>query len=69
MYDSHVEGKKNRQRQKAAFRALGDPVSPPGSEDNITPPEQWKSKIQWSDSEDDVGASPPGWEGAQWEDE
>ena len=69
MYDAHVEGKKNRQRQKKALSSLGATVSPPGSENNITPPEQWKSKIQWSDSEDDVGASPPGWEGAQWDDE
>ena len=66
MYDSHVAHKKDRQRQKATFSSLGDTVSPPGSEDNITPPEVWKSKIQWSDSEDDDGASPPGWEGAQW---
>ena len=66
-YNAHVEAKQNKQRQKTMLRALNAPMSPPGSEDNITPPGEWKSKIQWSDSEDDGGATPPSWHGAQWD--
>ena len=66
MYEAHVESKMNRQRQKHMLRALNAPVSPPGSDDNITPPGEWKSKIQWSDSEDEGGTTPPSWAGAQW---
>ena len=49
------------------LKALKAPVSPDGSENDITPPEQWKSKIQWSDDEEEDGGSPPGWLGAQWD--
>ena len=66
MYDAHVEANKNKQRQKAMLIALNAPVSPAGFENSITPPEKWKSHIQWSDSEDDDGSTPPGWDGAQW---
>ena len=67
MYKAHVEGKKARQRQKTMMKALNAPVSPDGSEHDITPPEQWKSHVQWSDDEEEAGGTPPSWAGAFWD--
>ena len=66
MYKAHVEGKKARQRQKTMLKALNAPVSPDGSENSITPPDQWKSQVQWSDDDEDAG-TPPSWAGASWD--
>ncbi|KAK1644212.1 hypothetical protein QYE76_062017 [Lolium multiflorum] len=53
MYQAHHDNKKIRQRQKAMMKHMGIPVSE-GSEDNITPPGEWKSKYTWSSSEDSI---------------
>jgi hypothetical protein len=53
MYQAHHDNKKIRQCQKAMMRHMGLPVSE-GSEDNITPPGEWKSKHTWSSSEDSI---------------
>ncbi|KAK1663542.1 hypothetical protein QYE76_051701 [Lolium multiflorum] len=53
MYKAHINNKKIRQRQKAMMIHLGIPVSD-GSENNITPPGEWKSKNTWSSSEDSI---------------
>ena len=51
MYEAHVYHKKAAARQKAMMRAMNMPVSP-GSEGEITPPEEWKSKHgYWSDND------------------
>ncbi|KAK1661718.1 hypothetical protein QYE76_049877, partial [Lolium multiflorum] len=42
-YQQHVEAKKSRVRQKSIMRALEVKVSPPGSEENITPEAEWVS--------------------------
>nr|XP_051202596.1 uncharacterized protein LOC127316226 [Lolium perenne] len=44
------------------------PVSE-GSEDNITPPGEWKSKLVWSSSEDSIPEPPHGKGNAQEEDD
>jgi hypothetical protein len=54
MYKEHEGAKKDRQRQKQIMRKLELPVSD-GSEDEITPEEDWISKQQWSTSEDEAG--------------
>ena len=69
LYDDHVARKLDRQRQKKALGSLGATVSPPGSEEKITPPHRWKSPIQWSDDEEEGGPSHAGWAGAQWDDD
>ncbi|KAK1679732.1 hypothetical protein QYE76_040580, partial [Lolium multiflorum] len=43
-YQQHVEAKKSRLRQKSIMRALEVEVSPPGSEENITPEAEWVSQ-------------------------
>ncbi|KAK1646045.1 hypothetical protein QYE76_063850 [Lolium multiflorum] len=43
-YQQHVEAKKSRVRQKSIMRALEVEVSPPGSEENITPEVEWVSR-------------------------
>lgn len=53
MYDAHMQTKKIRQRQKAMMVHMNIPVSD-GSEDIITPLEEWKSKHKWTSSEDSV---------------
>ncbi|KAK1680363.1 hypothetical protein QYE76_041211 [Lolium multiflorum] len=73
MYQAHHDNKKIRQRQKAMMKHMGIPVSE-GSEDNITPPGEWKSKLTWSSSEDSipermVRPSPPPHGKGQVEDE
>ncbi|KAK1667726.1 hypothetical protein QYE76_055885 [Lolium multiflorum] len=40
----HAEAKKSRVRQKSIMRALAVEVSPPGSEENITPEAEWISQ-------------------------
>ena len=51
MYDTHVQEKKARLRQKQIMRAMQLPVSD-GSEANITPKAQWISEHgTWSDGE------------------
>ncbi|KAK1606335.1 hypothetical protein QYE76_030008 [Lolium multiflorum] len=73
MYQAHHNKKKIHQRQKAMMKHMGLPVSE-GSEDNITPPGEWKSKYTWSSSEDSiperiVRPSPPPHGKGQVEDE
>ncbi|KAK1665502.1 hypothetical protein QYE76_053661 [Lolium multiflorum] len=73
MYQAHRDNKKIRQRQKAMMKHMDLPVSE-GSEDNITPPGEWKSKYTWSSSEDSilervVRPSPPPHGKGQVEDE
>ncbi|KAK1680865.1 hypothetical protein QYE76_041713 [Lolium multiflorum] len=53
MYDAHVQNKKIHQRQKAMMVHLNIPISD-GSENIITPPEEWKSKHKWTSSEDSI---------------
>ncbi|KAK1629876.1 hypothetical protein QYE76_004191 [Lolium multiflorum] len=43
-YQQHAEAKKSRVRQKSIMRALAVEVSPPGSEENITPEAEWISQ-------------------------
>ncbi|KAK1647072.1 hypothetical protein QYE76_064877 [Lolium multiflorum] len=43
-YQQHAEAKKSRVRQKSIMRALEVEVSPPGSEENITPEAEWVSQ-------------------------
>ncbi|KAK1667120.1 hypothetical protein QYE76_055279 [Lolium multiflorum] len=43
-YQQHAEAKKSRVRQKSIMRALAVDVSPPGSEENITPEAEWVSQ-------------------------
>ncbi|KAK1680513.1 hypothetical protein QYE76_041361 [Lolium multiflorum] len=43
-YQQHAEAKKSRVRQKSIMRALAVEVSPPGSEENITPEAEWVSQ-------------------------
>ncbi|KAK1649170.1 hypothetical protein QYE76_066975, partial [Lolium multiflorum] len=43
-YQQHSEAKKSRARQKSIMRALNVEVSPPGSEENITPEAEWVSQ-------------------------
>ncbi|KAK1680925.1 hypothetical protein QYE76_041773 [Lolium multiflorum] len=43
-YQQHAEAKKSRVRQKSIMRALEVEVSPPGSEENITPEAEWISQ-------------------------
>ncbi|KAK1615955.1 hypothetical protein QYE76_021472 [Lolium multiflorum] len=43
-YQQHAEAKKSRVRQKSIMRALSVDVSPPGSEENITPEAEWVSQ-------------------------
>jgi hypothetical protein len=43
-YQQHAEAKKSRVRQKSIMRALEVEVSPPGSEENITPEAEWVSR-------------------------
>ncbi|KAK1610252.1 hypothetical protein QYE76_033925 [Lolium multiflorum] len=43
-YQQHVEAKKSRGRQKSIMRALNVDVSPPGSEEKITPEAEWVSQ-------------------------
>jgi hypothetical protein len=59
MYQAHHDNKKIRQRQKAMMRHMQLPVSE-GSEDNITPPGEWKSKLVWSSSEESIPEPPHG---------
>jgi hypothetical protein len=59
MYQAHYDNKKIRQRQKAMMRHMQLPVSE-GSEDNITPPGEWKSKLTWSSSEESIPEPPHG---------
>jgi hypothetical protein len=68
MYQAHHDNKKIRQRQKAMMRHMQLPV-PECSEDNITPPGEWKSKLTWSSSEDSIPEPPHGKGHAQDEDE
>ncbi|KAK1605343.1 hypothetical protein QYE76_029016 [Lolium multiflorum] len=68
MYQAHHDNKKIRQRQKAMMRHMQLPVSE-GSEDNITPPGEWKSKLVWSSSEDSIPEPPHGKSHAQEEDD
>jgi hypothetical protein len=53
MYDTHVQSKKTRQCQKAMMVHMNIPVSN-GSENIITPLEEWKSKHKWTSSEDSI---------------
>jgi len=66
MYEEHVNAKKERQRQKQLMRHFELPVSD-RTEGSITPEEKWRSKIQWSSFEDEVGTStfPGGWVNAK----
>ncbi|KAK1652802.1 hypothetical protein QYE76_070607 [Lolium multiflorum] len=43
-HQQHAEAKKSRVRQKSIMRALAVEVSPPGSEENITPEAEWISQ-------------------------
>ncbi|KAK1667608.1 hypothetical protein QYE76_055767 [Lolium multiflorum] len=43
-YQQHVEAKKSKGRQKSIMRALNVDVSPPGSEESITPEAEWVSQ-------------------------
>ncbi|KAK1628973.1 hypothetical protein QYE76_003288 [Lolium multiflorum] len=43
-YQQHAEAKKSRVRQKSIMRALNVDVSPPGSEESITPEAEWVSQ-------------------------
>ncbi|KAK1630029.1 hypothetical protein QYE76_004344 [Lolium multiflorum] len=43
-YQQHAEAKKSRVRQKSIMRALAVDVSPPGSEESITPEAEWVSQ-------------------------
>ncbi|KAK1668977.1 hypothetical protein QYE76_057136 [Lolium multiflorum] len=43
-YQQHVEAKKSRVRQKSIMRALEVEVSPPGSEEDVTPEAEWVSR-------------------------
>jgi hypothetical protein len=43
-YQQHADAKKSRVRQKSIMRALEVEVSPPGSEENITPEAEWVSQ-------------------------
>ena len=56
LYDAHSNEKKARRRQKAIMRGMNLPVSD-GSEDVITPEEEWLSNLKWSD-EESTGAGP-----------
>jgi hypothetical protein len=53
MYKAHIYNKKIRQRRKAMLIHMGLPVSD-GSENTITPPEEWKSKHKWMSSEESI---------------
>jgi hypothetical protein len=53
MYQAHVDNKKIHQGQKAMMAHMNLPISD-GSENNITPPEEWKSKHTWSSSKDSI---------------
>ena len=58
MYEAHVYHKKAAKRQKDMERKMGMDVSPPGSEENITPKEQWVSQHgYWSDDDAPPGGS------------
>ena len=51
-YEAHVFQKKSTKRQKDMMRSMNLKVSPPGSEENITPEAAWKVKHgYWSDSD------------------
>ncbi|KAK1666498.1 hypothetical protein QYE76_054657 [Lolium multiflorum] len=43
-YQQHSEAKKSRDREKSIMRALNVEVSPPGSEESITPEAEWVSQ-------------------------
>ena len=58
MYEAHYQDKKSRQCQKEIMKALQLPVSD-GSENNITPPEEWKSGIRWSDEDEGTSSYHP----------
>jgi hypothetical protein len=53
MYRQHVKEKEARARQKLMMRHLGIPDVKSGSEDDITPEENWVEKnfesFQWTD--------------------
>jgi len=51
MYEEHVRAKEDRQRQKQFMRHFNLPVSD-GSQDQITPKEEWVSGQRWSSSDD-----------------
>ncbi|KAK1664681.1 hypothetical protein QYE76_052840 [Lolium multiflorum] len=74
MYYEHEQNKKIRQRQKAMMVHMGLTVSD-GSENIITPPEEWKSKHKWTSSENCIPErnwnrpSPPHGQGQDEEDE
>ena len=55
MYEAHVQDKKNCFRQKQIMRKMDIPVFD-GSEENITPKEEWlaQGRVAWSDEEEEV---------------
>ena len=60
MYYEHEQNKKIRQRQKAMMTHMGLEVSD-GSENVITPREEWISKHKWSSSEDSIPEAHEPW--------
>ncbi|KAK1695019.1 hypothetical protein QYE76_011716 [Lolium multiflorum] len=82
-YQQHYEAKKSRIREKSIMRALHLDVSPPNTEENITPEEEWLSRHEIPLPDDGLenqssphtpvytGASsgfPPGWANAdRWD--
>ena len=70
MYLAHVDAKKARQQRKAIMRKLDIPVES-GSENVITPEDNWiSSHTRWTDSDDsNTGASAPAPEHAEEESE
>ena len=58
MYEAHVYHKKAAKRQTEMERKMGMDVSPPGSEEDSTPKEQWVSPHgYWSDDDAPPGGS------------
>jgi len=60
MYYEHEQNKKIRHRQKAMMTHMGLEVSD-GSENVITPREEWISKHKWSSSEDSIPEAHEPW--------
>jgi hypothetical protein len=60
MYYEHEQNEKIRQRQKATMTNMGLQVSD-GSENVITPHEDWMSKHKWSSSEDSTPEAHDPW--------
>ena len=60
MYYEHEQNKKIRQRQKDMMTHMGLEVSE-GSENVITPREEWISKHKWSSSEDSIPEAHEPW--------